>query len=91
MLLTVSVSFNLRAMFFQNKNFNKNVQRTCDHDKKATAAQKTECNAALVGWLKQPEGHSATCEDEEDGAASDDDDGDEDEDEDDNTQLPAAS
>jgi hypothetical protein len=45
---------------------------------KATAAQKNACNAALVGWLKQLEDHSAACEDEEGGAASDVADGDED-------------
>ena len=47
----------------------------CDHVKeersKATAAQNNACNAALVGWLKQLEGHSVACEDEEDGDATD--------------------
>ena len=70
-------------MIFQHPTFNKKVKQTCDHVKeerrKAMAAQKTACNAALVTWLKQLEGHSAACEDEEDGGASDVANGDEDE------------
>ena len=62
-------------MFFLHPSFNQNLKRTCDHVKqersKATAAQQNACNTALVGWLTQLEGHSAACEDEEDGDASD--------------------
>ena len=70
-----SVFFNLRDMFFLHHSFNKFVLRTGAHVRqersKATEAQQTACDAALVGWLTQLESHYAASEVAEDGDASD--------------------